>query len=680
MKKNKKKRLADESRQAAAPAVAGQEKSDSASLWHNPLLHLLLILCAGIAVYADTISFPFYFDDLPYLQINPAIRSFNFLTDPDSVLQLGIYSDVKNNVLLRPVAYATFAFNYALHGLDVRGYHLFNMLLHFGNSLLVYLFVRLVLSTPVMSGREAADDDPAKKYRLLPLFCALLFAVHPLQTQAVTYIIQRFVPLCTFFALSSLLLYGYARQTTRYRVRVASYLLSLATCVLAMLSKEIAFTVPVMIVLYEVAFLDGAPGRRVVRLVPFLLSMAIIPAMLMKLATFSDTDNSEAVSDAINLVNFRGTSSWDYLMSQFGVMVRYLRLLILPVNQNFDYDYKLQTQFFTPAVLLPLLLLLVIAGTGIWLLVRSRKSRCQDAGLCALTAFGIFWFFLTQAVVSSIIPIDDLIFEHRAYFPSIGFFLATLSGAALLYNVRRPGKSLYTSPIAIGILSAAILVYATAGFKRNSIWEEKTTFWRDVVSKSPNKARPHARLGLALLEEPHRNQDIAKQLKSLLGTGLPGLDSLGDSMPFSFQLSPADQKAVEEAMGEFRAAVRIRPKWWMPHLNLADALLLMGESREAKKELETARDIMPGSYIPRISLGLFYESEGDFVKAGREYREAIRLAPNSYSPHIAMAELSAKTGDYAEASREYEIAWQLFPDDEVRFKLEDMRKKSRHAG
>jgi len=677
MKRNKKKRIGAEAPQEAGSATPSPLESGKVSLWHNPWVHALLILGLGIAVYAKTNSFPFFFDDVPYLKLNPVIRSFSFITDPESVLHMGIYSDVKNNVLLRPVAYASFALNYTLHGLDVWGYHLLNLILHLCNGLLVYLLVRLVLRTPAMEGSgDTAGHGTVERHRFLPLFCALLFTVHPLQTQAVTYIIQRFVPLCTFFTLGSLVLYGYARHAAQRPVRVACYLFSLAACILAMLSKEIAFTIPIMIALYEIAFLDGAPRKRAARLVPFLLSMAIIPSILLKLSALTDIDDSESIADAINLVNFKGTSSWDYLITQFGVMTRYLRLLVLPINQNFDYDYQLQTQFFTPAVLLPLFILLVIAVTGVWLLIHSRKRRNPEAGLCALTAFGIFWFFITQAVVSSIVPIEDLIFEHRAYLPSIGFFMATLAGVALLYNTRKPGKSLYASPVVIGILSIAVLVYASAGFKRNSIWEDKITFWRDVVSKSPNKARPHVNLGLALLDEPHQNLEMIEKMKKITALGLPGLFPQENSGPFKPQLSPYDQDQVDNAIHEFRSAIRIRPKWMAAHLDLGDALLLKGDLEEAKKEIATAQAIAPKSFTPYLLLGKLYEHTGDNGNAGKQYLEAIRLAPKNHSLHILLAELYAKEGNYAEARREFEIAWQLFPDIEVKAKLEEMIHKS----
>lgn len=668
MKKSRRSRKsigADKVIESTSPVA---EISGASKLRHNPLIHAIFVIAVGTAVYANTFAVPFFFDDFPYLKSNPLIRDFGFFLDPEKIQKLGIYFDVRNNFLLRPVAYFTFALNYAFHGLDTWGYHLFNLLVHLGNGLLVYLLSLLTLRTPAVEGEKAdSDKRMAHTHRYLPLFGALLFIGHPLQTQAVTYIIQRFTSLCAFLVLGSLTLYVIARLSPRKSVQLTGYLLSLAACVLAMLSKESAFVVPVIIAMYEFIFFTGKTGTRVVRLIPFLLTMTIIPLNLMNLPSIENLDQAEAIGDAINLVNFRGRSSWDYLMTQFGVITRYLKLLLLPTNQNFDYDYPLQTDFLKPAVLLPLTLLGALIVGGIWLLVLARRRNRPESGLHAMAAFGIFWFFVTQAVESSVVPIDDLIFEHRAYLPSVGFFLAALAGAASLYGSRRNGASMFSSRTAVVVLTLAVLAYAVAGYFRNSLWTDKITFWRDVVSKSPNKARPHVRLGLALLEEPFRNRSFLNQMKSFvdfsaLGIPLPGL-----------ALSPASQEQVDEAVSVLRTAVRIRPKSVGAHVNLGDALMLQGNFDGAASEFKIAQGLAPSNYLPYLSHGSLHEFREDYENARSSYREAIRIAPNAHAPRAALAALYAKEGKKIAALKEYEIVWQLFPDREIREKIADLK-------
>lgn len=674
MKRQKRTRTNQKPPQQEITAVASPGRGAVCSLWGNPYWHALLILVLGFLVYARTFSVPFLFDDFPYLVSNPAIRDFSFFTDPDKLLNLALFPDVKNNFLLRPAAYFSFALNYAVDGLDVQGYHVVNMLLHLGNGLLVYLLCRLIVAPPATAASGVTTDsrDPDTA-RYLPLFCALLFTVHPLQTQSVTYIIQRFVPLCSFFTLSSLVLYGYAHLASRQTVRILCYSGSLVACSLAMLSKEIAFTFPLVIALYDILFLEGTPGKRAVRLFPFMMTMAIIPYNISRTVTFNPDDESGAVSDALNLVNFSDTSSWHYLITQFGVITEYLRLLLLPVNQNLDYDYQLQTEFFTPAVLLQLTLLLSIAGYGIWQGLISRRSKQPVSVLQALTAFGIFWFFATLAVTSSIVPIDDLISEDRVYLPSIGIIMATLSGAALLYEHRHRGKSLFSSRIATVIIALAVTGYFVAGHMRNHVWEDKVEFWRDVVSKSPKKARPHYRLGLALLEEPLMNRSLLEQLKTIIDPSTLGIPFPMPSLGTSMQISPENRMLVDEAIGEFRTFIRLRPNSQSGHLELGDALLLRGDEDKAANEYARALALRPKAFQPYLSIGHMNESRGDYETARLNYQKAVSLEPKASMPHMSLAGLNAKEGNYPAALKEYEIVWQLFPDNEVRKKIEEMK-------
>ncbi|ABQ25522.1 tetratricopeptide repeat protein [Geotalea uraniireducens] len=611
-----------------------ETENDDISLWHEPFVHVVFIIAAGFFVYFNTVTTPFLFDDYLYLVNNPAIKDFSYFADTDRILNLGINPDIKNNFILRPVSYFTFALNYALHGLDVRGYHVANLIIHIGNALLVYLLLSLSLQTPAMAADEQEkSDSPAVKLRYLPLFCALLFACHPLQTQAVTYIIQRFTPLVTLFYLGSLVLYVKGRLGATTTARTACYVISVIAAILAMKTKENAFTLPVIITLFEFIFFYGSIGKRIARLVPFLLTMAIIPVDLMELSSLAKPDESDAIIDSINLVNFRSVSPWDYLMTQFGVITTYLRLLVMPIGQNFDYDYPLQKNFFSSAVLMPLGFLLLILGTGIYVLYRSRDRRLPERHLFKIIAFGICWFFITLSVESSIIPIDDLIFEHRAYLPSIGFFMSIIAGIASLYS-HRTGKSFFASKVALRTLSAVILCLSAAGMARNTIWADSVTFWSDVARKSPKKSRVHTNLGIALFEQ------------GKTGAGIE----------------------------EFRTAIRLKPSDTNARINLGKSLLIQKMYDEAASELLTAARLNPHDPVPHVFLGLVYEGKGELSNARWAYLAAIKISPASPDAHIRLGELYAKEEKIQDAKREYEAALRLYPDEIIRKKIVELNR------
>ena len=243
-----------------------------------------------------------------------------------------------------------------------------------------------------------------------------------MQTQAVTYTTQRFASLATLFFLLSLVLYASHRVGAEGGRRgYIKYALALASAIAAQMTKEIAFTLPTVVVLYEAAFFSGGLRKRALFAAPFLAVMLIIPFTLLVYAG-PDHGVSELIREK-QIQELSDLSPYQYLSTQFRVVVTYLRLVILPVGQNLDYDYPKFTSVLQPGSLLSLVFLLSFAAVSVLAYARSRTGR---APLVALSAAGVFWFFITLSIESSVIPIQDVIFEHRLYLPSIGLFI--LSG------------------------------------------------------------------------------------------------------------------------------------------------------------------------------------------------------------------------------------------------------------
>lgn len=320
---------------------------------------------------------------------------------------------------------------------------------------------------------------------------------------------------------------------------------------------------------------------------PFLLTMVIIPVKLLSLTSPVQVDDPETVSSAINLINFKSTSSWDYLMTQFGVITTYLRLLFLPVGQNFDYDYSLQQNFFSAAVLLPLTLLLMLMGIVLYLLARSRENRFYT-----IIAFGVFWFFITLSVESSVVPIDDLIFEHRIYLPSIGFFMSVLATVAVVMH-RLTGRMMGSSKIVTLLLVATVVSMAATAISRNIVWQDPVTFWTDVTRKSPNKARGHAWLG-----ESHIEPVIAEAAAKIPGNKKVEAD--------------VQDPRIDSAIESYREAIRLRPASSLYHLKLGYALQLQNELGQAETMYAKAERLAPNNPWPPLYIGNLMKQRGDF--------------------------------------------------------------------
>ncbi|MBI4823704.1 MAG: hypothetical protein HY805_05685, partial [Nitrospirae bacterium] len=290
--------------------------------WLNrPFIHLILIAILGILSYSNTFNVPFQWDEQELIENNPIVKNLSYFLEPSKAKGFEFYNALKS----RYIGYLTFALNYKLHGFDVTGYHVFNITIHILNALLVYFLVVLTFRTPYLSNppsspfNKGGKEGDLEKGGYIALFSALLFVSHPIQTEAVTYIFQRLASLCAFFYLLSLVLYikwrlqvtlsltlphqgggkwwgrlHYFRRLSpspnplprgegvRGRVMpLLLYLASLLSAILAMKTKENAFTLPIVITLYEFFFFKGSLGKRVLYLIPLLLTMLIIPLTLI---------------------------------------------------------------------------------------------------------------------------------------------------------------------------------------------------------------------------------------------------------------------------------------------------------------------------------------------------------------------------------------------------------------
>ena len=561
---------------------------------YGPIAAFIIIPLVTLLVYSATFHYPFVFDDDWYIINNPKIRGLESFLDFAGT---------------RYVGFLSFAVNYRFGGLDVFGYHVVNIAIHITNGLLVWWLATMTFRTPVM--RRTATGPGV----LVALVCAVIFVSHPVQTQAVTYITQRFASLATLFYLLSLCLYIKARLDAgsggRGKTR-AIYVLSLLSAVCAMKTKEISFTLPFIIILFDFIFFDDKDKgvkERLLYLSPFIVTLAIIP-----LSLFSPLGSAADELRALQVKEFSTLSSYDYLMTQFPVIVTYLRLLILPVGQNLDYDYPLHTSFFDGEVAVSFLFLASIFFAAVYLLIRSRRER-NGWGLVA--SFGTLWFFVTISIESSVVPIQDVIFEHRLYLPSVGVFMAFTAG--VFYAFERKGlKSVHAAYLLVVIS----VVLSGAAYKRNLAWADDVTLWEDVVRKSPAKARSHYNLGAAYYSEGR----------------------------------------TDDAIAGYGEAIRLKPDFAKAYYNLANLYAGEGRLDEAVKEYTEALRFKPDYVKAHNNLGVAYGRKGLTDLAMEEFRAALRQNPDYAEAHSNLGSAYFKLGMTDEAIEQYGRAIRLDPD------------------
>ena len=348
----------------------------------------------------------------------------------------------------------------------------------------------------------------------------------------------------------------------------------------------------------------------------------------------------------------RTISRGDYLLTQFSVIVTYLRLLVLPVGQNLDYNYPVYHSLFTPRVFCSFLLLGSLVALALYLYRRSAPGGAANGAgqepRLRLAGFGLLWFFITLGVESSVIPIRDVIFEHRAYLPSIGIFLSiAVLGAPLLarLNQRRGAAA----------LAAVVLVLAVTTWQRNLVWGSAVQLWQDCAEKAPAKVRPRNNLAIALMTEGRVDEALV-QLKTALELAPTDPDALRN-------LGAAYDKkgGIDQAIGQYQVALKANPRNKYAHYNLGVSYSKKGRSDLAVAEFQLALGLDPEYADARNNLGVIYGSQGLMEQAVEQFRLAVRFDPHSAEGHKNLGFALGMSGRPEQGIEELKIAAALQP-------------------
>jgi hypothetical protein len=351
------------------------------------LIAFFLISCLILIAYSNTFTADFHFDDNPAIVENSAIRRFTW----DSFMSM--FSGT------RPIVNLSLLLNYQMSGLNVVGWHIFNIGFHIMNSCFVYLLLLWTLGLPSLRNRYG------ERARRMALFGALLFALHPVQTESVTYIISRTELLASFFYLATFLFFIKGAKTGKF----FHYIPCFFTSLLAVESKEWAVTLPATLFLYDYLFIaEGKLGPVLSRWKVYILvalPWGLIAYVLM---------TTKLSGAGFGITGERSITPVTYLLTSFNVLWTYIRILIFPINQNLDYSYPIAKTLFEVPTLVSCIGHVCMVATAIWLYAKRRWT---------LVPFGVAWFYITLSPTQSFVPILDVIFEHRVYLPSIGFFI-----------------------------------------------------------------------------------------------------------------------------------------------------------------------------------------------------------------------------------------------------------------
>ena len=605
----RRKPAAEDSPVIVAEIVAKPSPTD---LWlHVIALSALTVLCASL--YAWTLHFPMVFDDHLYLKNNPLVKdgaSFGYLMDLQNFAtwpaRHGLEPDLATNFILRPVAYATFHLNYVVDEFNPQWWRLFNIVVHLGNAALVYTLIWRLLAQAAMSSLRSGS------VYFIALTSALLFVVHPMATESVTYIVQRFTSLGTFFFLLTLVLYFNAFVVSKQVWRWALVAASVVALALGMQTKECAFTAPLIALLIDGLFLRTPWKIAAKRALPLLACMPIIPVLVV-LVAWAQNGGVFSWGAAFNITNSKDMpiNYWHFLFTQFTVIAEYLRLLVWPVGLNLDPDWPLYRTLFAFPVLLALTFFsALVAGTG-WL-----RQRLHEDARMSLLYVSVLWFLVTVFVSSGLVVLPDLMAEHRAYLPSVGVFVAV---ACLLDVVRTRAR--WAMP-AIAMVVIGALCIATV--QRNEVWRDRISLWEDTAAKSPSKFRVWNNLGVAYgeaarLEEALKCFERAIEAEPqyvtahMNRTGI--LNSLGRY-----------QAALDASVHLLKTAPLARQSVDV-QCNMGIALIGVGEVEKGESLLREIVSVAPAHRQSHVILGAVYQQQNQLEKALFHWQQAVLISP-----------------------------------------------------
>jgi len=593
----------------------------------SPCLAIISIILSVLIIYSNIYTSPFAFDDKRSIVENKTIRNLSNYLSPSKLLKP------------RAVVDFTFALNYRFGKLNVFGYHLVNVLVHILNGFLVYFLILAILkhrsefSDP---SNHSVSESTKFSIKSRSLFSALIFVAHPIQTQAVTYTVQRYASMGAMFYMGSMLFYVYARtmqvraksieQGARSEERVEKinngetnklklsslYALSIACGMLAFLSKQNTASLPGAILLVEYLIINGTWHDWKKKL-PW-LALAFTCWLLFVLfvsGLFSGEFGGRNLLEDVSALTKETvtTGRWSYLCTQFNVVVIYIRLLFLPVQQNLDYLYPFKGGFFDAYTPFAFLFLIGLFALGIWHL----KKRL-------IISLAIFWFFVTLSVESSIFPIRDALFEHRLHLPMFGFGLFV---SYQLFHYLSNKRSLAL------VLSFSIIVsLGSATYLRNITWQDNTNLWSDVVSKSLHNYRAHTNLGNALYNQGRTAEAIEHYLQALLIK--PDYEKAHNNLGNALD----DQGRTAEAIEHYLQALRIKPDYEEAHYNLGLALDDQGRTAEAIEHYLQALRIKPDFVGAHTNLAVALIRKGNIEGAIAHFREALRINPGHVNAKI----------------------------------------------
>lgn len=577
---------------------------------------LIVLSFISAAVYLNTLQNGFVYDDTWQVLNNNWIRNARYI--PDIVTSdVWKFSGESPSNYYRPMMYLIYMIIYHLSGLDPRAFHLLNVLLNVLVCLLVFMSTVKLLQQFL----------PAKRNIIFPSFAAsVLFATHPVHTEAVAWIAAIPELSYSLFCLLSLYLYTWTRETAR-----PVYIMSVSSFFLAAFCKEPALLFPFVLIAYDYC-LGKTTGKNLLRIrryIPYFAAAAIyLAARVLVLGQLVQTVKHNRLDTHVSLVNV------------FPLFSAYLAKLIWPLNLNAYTVFSPIPSLFTlrggAAVIVTLAFIVFIS-------VSFKKN-----GLFFLS-LSLILLPLLPALYIPALP-ENLFAERYVYFPSFGFALLLASVFTEIWNDKK------NMAIGVSIVIVVVtLLYSIGTITRNAVWKDDVSFYTDVLRKSPEVPRMHVNLGwtyynMGRLDDALREYKIALRLK-------PNLAEPHNDIGLIYER----QDLIQEAIREYKTALDLEPDYPAAHNNLGNAYISLNFVGEAINEYQAALRLSPRYTAAHYNLANAFANSGFLNEAISEYKAAIKLAPEEIDAHNNLGVAYLRLNRFDKAVEEFNIVLRLNP-------------------
>ena len=643
-----------------------------------------LILIA--ACYSNSFKASWHFDDYSNIVNKPALHleKLSLKSITRTFYSRSENSSAGNEKMFRPLACLTFGLNWYVGQGRVTGYHVVNVLIHILSSCLLYLTVLALLNTPFQQGRYPYND----KF-WIAFLSAILWAVNPIQTQAVTYIVQRMTALAAFFCLFCIYLFLKARMSRTIRNSVIFYFVCLLSFIAGMASKENAAMLPFILIVIEVVFFRDLMNPRIWKVVCW-------SAMLIAITGVATAIFLEFFPDSVSYLGgykIRPFSYAERMLTEPRILILYLSLIFYPTPDRlaFMHDIPISTSLMHPWTTLPATGIIIALIMGGFYLLRKRP----------FIGFAVIFFFMNHVIESTIIPLE-LVYEHRNYLPSMFLFVPIAAGFMTLLNYYRNKQKIIFGSLCFFII-VLILSLGSGTYIRNMVWANEKVFWEDAMAKAPGLARPPHNLAWDYYEKNGEYEKAlllykkALELESpfILNSKVPSLINIaniyhkkGDykkavaygkealsiepeskKARYNLALSLIKEERYAEALENIDILLKDGPDYF-DYANLKGVILIhLGKYEDALQFLNSGLHKYPGNTNGLYYSAIAFRALGKFGMADQQFLQTARKAPGNIAVVLALIENSLKAGKFSTADQYLERLFSTFSLKEIKFGL-----------